>query len=792
MFVLIASVGLSQSTKNFLLDVQSPCAGEWFTLSLPLDCSFQRLVRSQLVISPSPDATLDVVDHTSGHEGVIAVKILYKTYQSATIDVHGPYTCSGIVSGTATKTLRMSSPVTATPTISGIPDRVYSGDVVTVTASDDQVAYEWQLTRLSAVSGSVTSSAIASPHSRETKIAWPTNFVGEVELKVIVSRCSSSRETKRRISILTPPDPFLTESSVVPAVHCAGSVVRYRLQLLNNSFSFTRASLIASGSVEISVFSTLKGVPVEWSVRWKSSGSLKVDYQVSDGIRTWTGITATKAFDVAQFDAGKIHPITPGIYCAPYTISLTLDNNPVGDYVWQYCNTGTCLIDSPGWITNSPPTSQTFASVSKNTSFRTKLTQEACGLFSSTPVLLSVKQSPKVVAEDKIIFSGGTFDIPASNVPFATISVSVDTTGIRGASGFTITQGPSPGGIIATDTLITSRPLDGRVVYKIKAANGICSNTTLATVTVYKKPAVSTDRFFVYKNVKATLITDVYDSYKWKTSDDRLLSTAASYQTSKPGRYKVQVTKSNLLAESDVITIGDQFEGVNGNFIVTRQPNVKIKSDVDFGTRTESDLAESVQYFDGLGRPQQTISTRLSPMHRDLVQPVSYDLFGREVKKYLPYVSMEDNGRIKHDVTNQQLQFYQESDCHPFSEAVFEKAPLNRVIKQGSAGDAWQPNKDLKLEHVISHEYLLNTIADSIINVNHHVLYPPGVLYRNKTIDENGNEMLEFIDKLERVICRKLKVSSQLYASTYYIYDDIGNLVLVIPPEGVRSLSLIR
>jgi hypothetical protein len=54
---------------------------------------------------------------------------------------------------------------------------------------------------------------------------------------------------------------------------------------------------------------------------------------------------------------------------------------------------------------------------------------------------------------------------------------------------------------------------------------------------------------------------------------------------------------------------------------------------------------------------------------------------------------------------------------------------------------------------------------------------------------------LEFKDKLDRVVCKKVQVSDPLasqvsYASTYYIYDVTGHLVVVLPPEAIAHLGL--
>ncbi|QPQ50302.1 hypothetical protein H3Z85_12300 [Chryseobacterium indologenes] len=46
--------------------------------------------------------------------------------------------------------------------------------------------------------------------------------------------------------------------------------------------------------------------------------------------------------------------------------------------------------------------------------------------------------------------------------------------------------------------------------------------------------------------------------------------------------------------------------------------------------------SESVQYFDGLGRPIQSVAIKATPLGRDVVLPVEYDAQGRQAKNYFP------------------------------------------------------------------------------------------------------------------------------------------------------------
>src|SRR5882757_58834 len=45
-------------------------------------------------------------------------------------------------------------------------------------------------------------------------------------------------------------------------------------------------------------------------------------------------------------------------------------------------------------------------------------------------------------------------------------------------------------------------------------------------------------------------------------------------------------------------------------------------------TRPLADVKQTTRYFDGLGRPLQTVVKQISPSGKDMVTPVVYDAFG--------------------------------------------------------------------------------------------------------------------------------------------------------------------
>src|SRR5690606_26420212 len=76
------------------------------------------------------------------------------------------------------------------------------------------------------------------------------------------------------------------------------------------------------------------------------------------------------------------------------------------------------------------------------------------------------------------------------------------------------------------------------------------------------------------------------------------------------------------------------------------------------------------------------------------------------------------------------------------------------------------------------------------------VYYEPNQLHKTKTKDEQYNEVIEYKDKEGRVVLKRVQavpgnptVNDVNYASTYYIYDDFGSLVCVIPPEATSQLA---
>ncbi|MBD8388717.1 DUF6443 domain-containing protein [Dysgonomonas sp. BGC7] len=227
-------------------------------------------------------------------------------------------------------------------------------------------------------------------------------------------------------------------------------------------------------------------------------------------------------------------------------------------------------------------------------------------------------------------------------------------------------------------------------------------------------------------------------------------------------------------------------------------------------TRTYTDKAgkvsqDQIQYFDGLGRPVQTVQRGVTPSKLDLVSLQEYDGFGRESNVWLPGTSSSNGGfvnpqNLKQNILNSTLY---SSDQKPYSSPVYENSPLNRILEQYAPGADWHTNnkavRTVYLTNIVGND----TLGCKLYNVTENLSltnlknYDTGELYVTRIEDEDGNASFEFKDKLGQVVLtRQLirKNNSKILHDTYYLYDDFGNLCFVLPPriqeEGITQAKL--
>lgn len=257
------------------------------------------------------------------------------------------------------------------------------------------------------------------------------------------------------------------------------------------------------------------------------------------------------------------------------------------------------------------------------------------------------------------------------------------------------------------------------------------------------------------------------------------------------------------------------FSQTTENYVRTYSALVSLQGDLS-QVNNKSLVHQSTTYFDGLGRPIQAVVKEGSPLGYDLVSLWVYDRYGRKTKSYLPYTSAQADGVFKDDAQASQASFYQtqfgvDDGLNGVSVQVAEISELARVLKQGAPGTPWQPNSNPldPSDHSIKNEYTTN-LTDEVLLWKYDVTtetasakadgvfqyYNMNELSVSRTYDEQNHLVIEYTDKMGKVVLKRVQAtSSQIpidhvnYASTYYIYDDFGNLVIVLPPEAVKQLS---
>ncbi len=293
----------------------------------------------------------------------------------------------------------------------------------------------------------------------------------------------------------------------------------------------------------------------------------------------------------------------------------------------------------------------------------------------------------------------------------------------------------------------------------------------------------------------------------------RVINVVAQTPDSLPADYTSNMTLNRIL-------VYDMQAPINQNYLLTQKPYSQVKL--------------TAQFLDGLGRPLQTVLRKASMVTgetaKDLVTTYVYDSLGLITKSYLPYASRSSHGGIKTDAFSNQVFFYNsyladetgETNVGPkdlnwaYEKNVYEKSPLNRIEEQFAAGSSWvgsaHENTAGNRRSAKSHEYF-NAVADSVKIL--HVItltgtsdytslsisgnYPANTLRKYVLTDEQGNTAIEFVDKRNKVILRKVQEAVSArddgsgsghtgWACTYYVYDHLGQLRMVIQPEGVQHL----
>ncbi len=210
-----------------------------------------------------------------------------------------------------------------------------------------------------------------------------------------------------------------------------------------------------------------------------------------------------------------------------------------------------------------------------------------------------------------------------------------------------------------------------------------------------------------------------------------------------------------------------------------------IKTSTALTADANSPMITTVQYFDGLGRPSQTVQMGMTPEGADLVSFTKYDGVGREWRNWLPAPFDGNFGQFidENSFTSNAATKY--NDNKPYTEIKYESSPLNRIEEQFGAGTSWHTNnKRITTAYSTNDDNIANYSVNESGNLVRGNNYDSGTLYKTIVSDEDGKPVTEYKDKLGQVIMKQS--GSDVY--TYFVYNDLGQLSYVIPPIAADSL----
>lgn len=267
------------------------------------------------------------------------------------------------------------------------------------------------------------------------------------------------------------------------------------------------------------------------------------------------------------------------------------------------------------------------------------------------------------------------------------------------------------------------------------------------------------------------------------------------------GTTVAQVKPGGTRSSATAVKVPVAYTSPSLNYIRSWTPSMPLTDTaaVASSARKPREVTQNTRYFDGLGRPLQDVVKAITPTGRDMVKPYIYDAFGRESRKYLPYAQQSGNtsdGKFKNSPFTAQKEFYENSILNPdianehiyYDSIQYDAVPDDYVLRSFGPGDSW-------VNHPKEIQYLSNITTDSVriwtpgnnVPVTSNI-YAASQLSKIVSIDEQSNRTVEYRDKEERLILRKVQLAEFPgnahvgWLCTYYVYDEYSNVRFVIPP----------
>jgi hypothetical protein len=606
---------------------------------------------------------------------------------------------------------------------------------------------------------------------------------------------------------------------------CGIAGTQYQYVIAGNWTNSTTMTWSISGSGTINGSSSGTPLPRIF-VTWSGTGSRTVNVTTT----TPTGsanlsVTLYQALVVGSITSGGSQAIISGTVPASITCATPTGGYCTPSYAYQWLSSP----DQTTWTSVSGATGLTlnFGTTTLTQTMYYKLEVEEVN--TSTIVYSSVAT---VLVYPTLV--SGTISPSSQTINYGRVPAALTVSGTSGGTGTysyvwksaSSSGGPfgpaagTPSGTSFTPTALTSTTWFDVVTTSI-------ANVTSGAVVVNVNPEVfpgtiTPNNVTVSSGTSPGLLTATAATggacsgsfgYQWQTAPDNTTwsnDSGADSLTYNPGNlsaseyYRVRVIcgTDTEYTPSAYIQVGAVDS--NLNYIRSRtlsKPGVTDTVTAD-GLTSTTDVQQTTTYFDGLGRPVQTVAKQASPASKDMVTIQTYDPYGRSATNYLPYTSPSNNGLYKTDPIGEQETFNSTqfpTDQYYYGQTAYEPSPLNRTSVSYAPGSSW-----VGANRGVSQQYAVNGTSDSVQNWTIASaaeslpvsvgLYAAGALYKNVSTDEAGHSVVQYTDLQGHMLLKKVQSGGITssgptgWLNTYYIYDTMSNLRFVIQPQAVLWL----
>ena len=184
----------------------------------------------------------------------------------------------------------------------------------------------------------------------------------------------------------------------------------------------------------------------------------------------------------------------------------------------------------------------------------------------------------------------------------------------------------------------------------------------------------------------------------------------------------------------------------------------------------------TVQYYDGLGRPTQSVTNALGGNGTYMATLKELDALDRETRSWLPQAVPSADYVSPNDFINSASA----SGTYPYADNTYDA--LDRLVQSCGAGAEWHTAG--KSANKVYSTNSLNEVRKYSAPLEKNSLadkgyYAAGTLEVEETTDEDGKSLKVYKDFLGHVVLERRNGNND----TYFVYNDLGQLRYVLSPE---------